>query len=333
MDEELEKLTNAIQKSLKDNPVFLIGSGASIAYGLPSMNTLSDHLVAKLSPLHYGKVTWQSFVNALKKHQNLEEALQNVELGDDLHREIITETWRCIENEDRGAIRRFFENGTQPAFTKILRKFVETTGSTDIVTTNYDRLIEYAIEIAEGEINTGFSGTYAGKFDLKPATAGRKVNLYKVHGSVDWFRHKINKNLVSSSFQPDLSCFDPMIVTPGLGKYRETHEDPFRTVIAKADEALKKAKSYLCLGYGFNNEHIQTIIIEENRAKKKPVVIVTKAHTEKIAEIFFSDAAGPFLIISENATGGTDVVYKKDDRIILSGKNYWQLDEFYELWF
>jgi hypothetical protein len=127
------------------------------------------------------------------------------------------------------------------------------------------------------------------------------------------------------------SIYTPMIVTPGNEKYKETHHDPFRTVMARADQALRASMSYLCIGYGFNDEHIQPIIIDENRNRNRAIVIVTKEVTPKMHELFLTDNACNCLIVSENTTGGTIVHYSKTETEIFA-ENYWQLDSFYKLW-
>jgi hypothetical protein len=122
-----------------------------------------------------------------------------------------------------------------------------------------------------------------------------------------------------------------MIVTPGNRKYRETHNDPFRTVISEADRAIRKSTSYLCIGYGFNDEHIQPIILDENRNKKKPIVIVTKGLTQKIVELFLDTYECQSLILSENKGGGTCVYYSNKETETFV-EPFWQLDSFCKLW-
>jgi hypothetical protein len=156
-----------------------------------------------------------------------------------------------------------------------------------------------------------------------------------VHGSIDWFRHKTRHNILATNFYSSedlLDIYTPMIVTPGNNKYRETHNDPFRTVMTAADKALRDSASYLCIGYGFNDEHIQPIIIDENRNKNKPIVIVTKEVTPKIRELFLQDDNCNCLIIYENPSGGSNVQYSKIESEIYP-ECYWKLGLFYKLWF
>jgi hypothetical protein len=156
-----------------------------------------------------------------------------------------------------------------------------------------------------------------------------------VHGSIDWFKNNEYGSTISVDLKDSSLIghkFSPMIVTPGNRKYKETHNDPFRTVIAEADRAIRESSSYLCIGYGFNDEHIQPIIIDENRSKKKPVVIVTKGITRKMIDLFHANIDYPCLIITENEqNGGASVYFNKDDCKIYD-QPFWKLNEFIKLW-
>lgn len=335
-NEKLERLTTAIQKNLAGNPSLLIGSGGSVPYGLPSMKALSAEIIRKLGPLYQTDTAWKSFITELSTSGNFESALDKAFLSNEIHNAVIDTIWSFIDMKDREAIVEFLKHGTFPSLTLILRKFVQKTDATNIVTTNYDRLIEFAIDSAQGAVKTGFTGDCVKAFGCFQINGTKRiVNLFKVHGSIDWFKHRINHNIMSTGFfSPETlsDIYEPMIVTPGRDKFRETHNDPFRTVMSEADAVLRKSASYLCLGYGFNDEHIQPIIIEENRNKNKPVVIVTKELTAKIEEFFLRDDNSNCLIISENPSGGTVVHYSKSDKECFS-EDFWKLDLFYKIWF
>jgi hypothetical protein len=335
IDEKLEKLTTTIQQKLIGNPALLIGSGGSIPYGLPSMGALASEITNKLETKYQDEETWKAFTAELSRSKNLESALEKVTIREDIQNSIISTVWSLIDKKDREAINGFLSKGSSPALTSILKKFVQCAGATNIVTTNYDRLIEYAIDCSQGIAKTGFSGNCIKDFDsFSINTVRRTVNLYKVHGSIDWFKHKTNLSLMATSFLnlDNLSdVYMPMIVTPGNGKYKETHNNPFRTVIAEADKALRGAGSYLCIGYGFNDEHIQPIIIDENKNKNKPIVIVTKEVTSKMKELFLQNTACNCLIVSENAVGGS-LVYYSDIETENFVEDFWCVDSFYKLW-
>ena len=336
VDEDVELLALTTQKFLSGNPSILVGSGCSVPYGLPTMGKLAEEIVSVLNQKFETEPSWIEFVSQLKATQNLESALEAVAMKDSIHDEIIRVVWECITRCDNSAFLSFLQNGQFPDISKIIAKCVQTAAKTNIITTNYDRLIEYSIDEAVGKCNSGFSGNYIKKFigfDASPSK--RAVNLFKVHGSINWFKN----NEYGSTFSMDLKessligqKFSPMIVTPGNRKYKETHNDPFRTVIAEADKAMRESSSYLCIGYGFNDEHIQPIIIDENRSKKKPVVIVTKGITQKMIDLFHANIDYPCLIITENEqNGGATVYFNKDDCKIYE-QPFWKVNEFTKLW-
>lgn len=335
-DDKYEKLTTSIQRKLDRNPVILVGSGGSIPYGLPSMGDLAREITDQLSPILKDQDSWKAFLVELSASSDFESALGKTTLTEEVHNSIIETIWAYIDRKDREAISNFLRHGTTPAITLILRKFVQQTSPTNIVTTNYDRLIEYAIDSVRGVASTGFSGDCIKTFDsFQNSLPKRSVNLFKVHGSIDWFKHKNNRNVLATPFYDSAvlkNLYAPMIVTPGKEKYKETHNDPFRAVITEADKALRNSTSYLCVGYGFNDEHIQPIIIDENRNKNKPIVIVTKQVTDKMRELFLDRDSDSCLIIAENTAGGTMVHYSKSDSESFT-ENYWSLDSFYKLWF
>lgn len=334
-DDKLERFATSIQRRLDGCPALLIGSGGSVSYGLPSMQALATEIVNQLESKYHDEDSWKAFVAELKRTNNLELALDNITLKDEIHNSIIATVWSFINKKDREAFLEFIKYGQYPAFTMILKKFVQRAGVTNIITTNYDKLVEYSIDFAQGKVETGFSGNYIRIFGrIQSTIAKRTVYLFKVHGSIDWFKHKSNQNILATHFfeYADFSDFYlPMIVTPGNGKYKETHNDPFRTVIAEADKALRSSPSYLCIGYGFNDEHIQPIIIDENRNKNKPLVIVTKEVTPRIKDLFLQDDNCNCLIVSEKSGGGTIVYYSKSDSEFFP-EDYWCLDLFYKLW-
>lgn len=333
---KIEKLAIIVQKYLSVNPAILVGSGCSVPYGLPSMNDLSFEIVKQLDTEYDSENSWKEFVTRLHSTNNLETALETVSMKEEIHDAIIQVVWSCINKKDNDAFLGFVKNGNYPDLTKLLNKCVQSASCTNIITTNYDRLVEYSIDAAEGRCISGFRGNYIRKFTtFDTDTRKRVMNLFKVHGSVDWFRHKTNGTIISTSFHNSSDFCDnykPLIVTPGNKKYQETHNDPFRTVIFEADKAIRASGSCLCIGYGFNDEHIQPIILEENRAKNKPIVIITKDITPKIRELFHNGNTAPCLIISENASRSGASVYYNKDNIEEFDEPFWQLNEFSQLW-
>lgn len=121
-----------------------------------------------------------------------------------------------------------------------------TPNKATIVTTNYDRLSEYAADLINATTVTGFEGSLIKKFELPTANIKSKrirvrervVDIWKVHGSVDWFIDE-NNQVASFPFTKEIpQGFKPLIVPPGKNKYSSTHEEPYRSIISAADSAF-----------------------------------------------------------------------------------------------
>src|SRR5690606_14272540 len=80
-----------------------------------------------------------------------------------------------------------------------------------------------------------------------------RVKLFKPHGSFDWF-------LGDSS--PIRYCGELAlprhIITPGSNKFRNGYESPFDKHRERANESIDHASRFLIIGYGFNDDHLET---------------------------------------------------------------------------
>ena len=171
---------------------------------------------------------------------------------------------------------------------KLLEKVIAPTPNKAIVvTTNYDRLPEYAADFINATTVTGFEGTLIRKFELpNPVVKTRRirarervVDIWKVHGSLDWFVNESNQVISFPLVKEIPGGFRPLIVPPGKDKYSSTHEEPYRTIISEADNAFVEAGAYLCVGYGFNDEHIQPKLLAQIK-KGKPIVVLARTMTD-----------------------------------------------------
>ena len=165
MDEELNKIALQAQKYLENLPVIVLGSGASVSYGLPTMWNLAEYLKDNIK-INADK-EWDKFVQLLDKGADLETALQKVTLNSDITDKIIVKTWELINPKD---VKVFFDSLSNLDFfplSKLINKlFNSTSKELNIITTNYDRLAEYACEKSNLYHYTGFTtGFYRTKID------------------------------------------------------------------------------------------------------------------------------------------------------------------------
>jgi len=334
-------LNDRAQVCIAASPVIILGSGASIAAGVPGMGELRDHLLSLPDPAGYSEPElrpWQAFKEALLT-TDLESALQQVNLPEHLDDHIVEATWRFLQPFDVKVFNELLSlTGPYPLTSLFQHLLRSTNWEIDVVTPNYDRLAEYAAEMGEFYHETGFSyghvrrrmGDSRQRVHLADNKCDR-VNIWKVHGSFDWFRdeHGVIRALPISHPKP--STWKPAIVTPGLQKYRRTYDEPFVSIKAASDRAFSNASAFFCSGFGFNDRHIQTKLTERCRSKQVPLVLITWEVTAAAKAFFTGDHCKQYLAI-EHAPEGCRIFCPEFPRgeIVTEGA-FWQLEQFLSL--
>ena len=156
------------------------------------------------------------------------------------------------------------------------------------------------------------------------------VNLIKVHGSLNWF--KVQSNARFLSCYPE--CCEPIIICPGKNKYQEVHQYPYRTLIHKSDDLIKKASRFLVVGFGFNDEHLTPRIRDKVNAGA-PLVLATREVTELCNKEMAQAQKYVFLQKCKESENKTLVTIKKGKEMKIEEQhidgNYWQLKQFMEV--
>jgi len=327
------------QKCLRKSPVIVLGSGASIPEGLPSMGQLAEHLTdsmrnGNLSNLGKDEECCQ-LIGELDSKKDLESALQTIQPSDELSDGIAAQTWSLINEKDTKAFEEILGNTELLPLTELYRHLFNSTKRTiSVVTTNYDRLAEYAADCTDCCHCTGFSYGYLRqrKFGLsfiQDRQKARTVNIWKVHGCLDWFIGEDNHRataVVSARAIPN--GWRPAIVTPGIAKYKRTHLEPFRSIIAGADNALENATAYLCIGFGFNDMHIQPKLLERWKQGDAFLVILTKTLSENAKDMLNRANGKKFLALEEADNGTCMWSHRQQGKVKLNGVHLWKLPDF-----
>lgn len=321
------------QKYLEKVPTIIIGSGFSVPYGLPSMWELGEELKNKLTPKYGDDDEWIKFVESLNDTKNLELSLQKVPLKDEIYQEVIKVTWKLINHKDSEVYNALVKDHKGTELTGIFDKILQCHPKTvNVITANYDRIIEYSADFSGATIDSGYEGEFIKRFtqiNHKSNDRIKEIKLCKVHGSLDWFKRSCDHQLIAITNSRELyDDMTPVIVTPGKQKYQETHNEPYRSLIASADQLIKDASSYLCIGYGFNDTHLQPKLIEQIQCHNKPIVIVTKVLSDMGKEILQNSRK--YLVFEEGEDDKTKVTLDGEE-IIIEG-NIWQIKEFTKLW-
>lgn len=284
-------------------------------HGLPSMGALSDYLRANMqTDGEAEEEAWTLVRTALANGDHLEAALEGKALPDTLLSKIVQLTWQCVNEKDMALLNMAASNGGDFALGRLMAgMFNSTQNEIHVVTTNYDRVAEYACNSMGVLFQTGFAPGYVQKWESTGGVrfrhgtkASRVVKIWKVHGSLDWFRTADERTVGLPVFDLPSDEYTPLIVTPGLNKYEKTHEDPFRTTINGADAALRGASAFLCLGFGFRDQHIHPKIVERCRERNTPIVVLARTLTDE-AKDFLKNKAGTNYMGIERSDKGSKV--------------------------
>lgn len=337
---DFDLILKQIQSWTNIVPLIILGSGASVPFGLPSMWTLGDHIK---NNCHFtdpdDKNQFSDFVDLFDKTNDLESTLLNLPLRAKVLDEIVRKTWELVNHADIKAYEGLITGITEFPLVKLIDHLLETANrKLSIVTTNYDRLGEYAASFAKAVICTGYAQNYIGHFSSSihlnnlATLQGYKgqVNIWKVHGSLDWFKTE-QENIVQLPLRHNIpDHFTPLIVTPGLSKYAETHYEPYRTIFTQADNEIEAARAYLCIGYGFNDAHVQPKLINEIR-NGKPIIVLTKNLTPKTIQSIVYIGCKNYILIEELGTNDTKIYSSAYGEHIVRSESLWKLNEYMKL--
>jgi hypothetical protein len=317
-------------------PVIILGSGSSMALGLPGMSDLANYIQDNILPDNIPnneQSSWCNFCELLKNKKDLENALSEITFSDEVTNIIIEETWKFINQEDEIVYKKsILEKDCFPLGDLLSHMFKTSHKEINIVTTNYDRLAEYACDQKELYHYSGFSHGYTRKIVSRDyIKCARTVNIWKVHGSLDWFCNADNETISVVNSNLITQGLSPQIVTPGKHKFQKTHLEPYRTIITSADAALEKANSYLCIGFGFNDEHIQPKLLEKCKNQNARITIITHTLTDKTNEMLGKGIKN-YLAIERNENDNSSRIHSSEieDPIIVEG-NFWSLNGFLTL--
>jgi NAD-dependent SIR2 family protein deacetylase len=338
---DLDALLKLLQSWTNSVPLIILGSGASVPFRLPSMWTLGDHIKNNISFADTDdQLQFENFKTAFDTNGDLEATLSKLQLRPKVLDQIVFKTWELVNQADIQAYESFINKTNSFPFSELTKHLLSTAGKKlSVVTTNYDRLAEYAASLAEATICTGYSQNFIGHFSsnihknnlTKLQGYNGQVNIWKVHGSLDWFKTKNEENIQLPLRHTIPSDCKPSIVTPGLSKYYETHNEPYRTIFTQADSEIEAANGFLCIGYGFNDEHVQPKLINQIKSRHKPIIVITKELTPKTKQSIIDNNCKNYILMEEKNGTDTQVYSSSLGEHLVPNVSYWSLPEFLKL--
>ena len=140
----------------------------------------------------------------------------------------------------------------------------------EIFTTNYDVLIEQALERQQVPYFDGFIGSSRPFFDQRAIEDGeiplRWSRLWKLHGSINWRYDKTSKTVVRSEREAD---GDELLIHPSHMKYDESRRMPYFVMIDRLRSFIRHKErpvALIILGYSFGDQHLNEAIVESLKA-------------------------------------------------------------------
>lgn len=277
-------------------PKLIVGTGLSIAMNIPGMSKLAEKLEESFESISDFnlKEQWNSYKCKIQD-DGLEAALLDISTSEELFVETIREiTSEFILDEEYFQHSKILDEIS--GFEKLLKYLLRTVSVNnqviDIMTPNYDRIIELICDKLKLSTTSGFSGNMYQSFNenilRNPYDFFSKnvplVRLFKPHGSVNWIKMNEKEYQVNDYklLKQNKEYID--IITPGGMKYKtgminsifRSHREIFNELITDS----KKSFSIFIYGYGFNDQHFNTVFEDT----QKDVLVLTRTIKKSFLE-------------------------------------------------
>lgn len=148
---------------------------------------------------------------------------------------------------------------------------IQRVASVEVFTTNYDLLMEEALETTRVPYFDGFVGSNETFFDLRSieedGLPARWCRLWKIHGSLNW--HEDNNGNVRRA----ASSTGRKVIYPSQLKYDESRRMPYLAMLDRLRSFLKKDSSVLITcGFSFRDRHLNDVILQGLQSSPTSVV-------------------------------------------------------------
>jgi hypothetical protein len=158
------------------------------------------------------------------------------------------------------------ETSYGPGYFAGLGRFLPKRGRLKVFTRNYDLCVEDACRSASIDLTTGFRKDTKRWDSSVFQFQNPGINLYKLHGSLSWVLDKFDNNCPDRSLieaETDHTVEEPeLILGPGP---KLQSDEPFLTLYYEFRKALQSAKQCVVVGYSFGDAHINGALREANR--------------------------------------------------------------------
>lgn len=171
----------------------------------------------------------------------------------------------------------------------------------NVFTTNYDLFNEISLEQNNINYSTGFKRGLEPIFDInefnyrqvdernrykdKWQPTNKEANLYKLHGSINWVTRGEEKDIFQENNKADTDSKN-VVIYPTILKHIETAQIPYSPLFRELSIQLQKPDStLLIIGYGFGDDHINNLILQNLRNPDFNLIIFGDVNEEKLLNI------------------------------------------------
>lgn len=287
---KISKNINSLLSSGIKKTGFLFGAGASMCLGeeleefnIPGVERLTKQIIDSLS----GK--YSVTIDAIKREKqtdfNVETLLTNINMRievigsatiDGLDKTGLLELKQEIINEMKIILKKhlsIYSLEKEELLPHIkLAEWVKNTKkekAIEIFTTNYDMLLEMALEHKKVRFLDGFYGSLHPFFDsssINLSSSDINLKLWKIHGSLGW--EESHNGIVKSNDG------DTLLILPSILKYRESRKEPYIYFLDRLSSFIKSDDCVLITsGYSFNDQHINEIITDALKSCNNSLVV------------------------------------------------------------
>lgn len=190
-----------------------------------------------------------------------------------------------IETIPKFSNEKYYNSDVSNNYRKFYQKIFENrdciNSKVSIFTTNYDLFNEYALEVNDISYTTGFKPSLTHSFDInefkyrivddtnryknKWQPVKKEANLFKIHGSINWYTDE-KGNFFQSNKKKSKDKSEEIVIYPTMLKHKETAQAPYSELFREFSNRLQeKNTTLIVIGYGFPDEHINTIISQNLR--------------------------------------------------------------------
>ena len=147
----------------------------------------------------------------------------------------------------------------------------------------------------------------------------KAVNVYKLHGSVDWYNHKKDGIIRSRYGVKYFSDVKNVLIYPQATKYVETQKDPFAALFSRFRDRLNSNNDNILVtsGYSFGDNHINNEIESAitHPGNKTTLIVFTESATETLLSWLKEEELSEkiFIATEKGVYHRSDQIMEKED--------------------